>query len=483
MSGEVQASTLVYSNTGTYIINSEGQVIITLPNHGISNNDVLYVKYITGGGKSRLVDQQEVLTDGPDHLRLTESSSEATQGQVLVSRLFFDKSGTYTMDQQKVITVLIPSHGYPDGTDLYLRFSSGPGISSPVVIERILHSGGFRVIKKNNPGGFYSEFGVSIFHHQLYYGAGVKVYVIDEGFNDVDLNTPGIQTTTDLAEFTVVDLATPGAGGGGLSHGGLVCALLGASRRNGAGIIGVCPDAQLFIADVDDINGSIFISRVVEAIDDAISRGVDIINMSLGTTSDIPSLRSAVQRALQANILVFASAGNSGQEIYEYPSAYPGVISVASVNIRRQASSFNTRNDRVALYAPGEKYPLPSPFDTQDVVYVNGTSFSSPFAAGLAALYLSRRRGELSNPTYRCGPEELIGILQGEGYLATANTLQPETTSNSGAGILLGVLLLLALLAGVAYIGGARGGVSKGQSRGQLKGQSRGQSRGQSTHY
>jgi hypothetical protein len=454
-SGNVEVSVIQY-RAGTYTRNSAGLITVTLNGHGFLNTDPLYIKFTSGKAVSKLFQGNAVLD--PNTFTVQSNNTAITSGLVLVTKLSFNKSGTYSVDPSLKITINIPSHGLPDGTSLYVKYTSGSGHSGPAIIERIVNSNTFMVVKKNNPGGFYSEFGVKRFHEELYYGAGVKVYVIDEGFNDVDLTTPGIQTTTDLADFTVVNISAPGAGGGGLSHGGLVCALLGASRKNGAGVIGICPDAELYIADVDDEVGDIFISKVVQAIDDAIARGVDIINMSLGTEFNSPVFSQAVQRAINANILVFASAGNSGKVVYEYPAAYSGVISVASVNIQRQPSSFNTVNDRVNLFAPGENYPLPSPLNTQDIVYTNGTSFSSPFAAGLAALYISKRRKELNDPTFRPTSTEIIAVLKGEDYLNTASIASAPGTTNSssdsavaGASTIIAVLALLVIL--VLFVG------------------------------
>jgi len=442
--GDVEVSLLLFSS-GTYVRDATGLVTISLEGHGLNNTDSFYVKFTTGKAISALF--QECAVVDANHFSVQTDDLSVTSGSVLVSKLLFDRSGTYLIDTVSLhITLDIPGHGLPDGSDIYVRYLSGLGESGPAVIREIINTDLFTVVKKNNPGGFYGAFGVKQFHEQLHYGAGVKVYVIDEGFNDIDLTTPGIQTTSELAEYTIVNISNPGAGGGGLSHGGLVCALLGASRRNGAGIIGICPDAQLFLADVDDTDGDIFISTVVSAIDDAIARGVDIINISLGSRFDNPAMAQAVQRAINASILVFASAGNSGKKIYEYPASYPGVISVASVNIRRRLSSFNTQNDRVSLFAPGEQYPLPSPLDTQDIVYVNGTSFSSPFAAGLAALYISRRRQELLDPTFRPSSSEIVDVLRGESFLATASIDSSEATSGGIAFVIIGIAIVLVAL-------------------------------------
>ena len=446
-SGEVEVSTLNYQG-GTYTRNQNGLVVVTTTNnHGFTNVSKVYIKFVSGEAVSKVFNTINVT--GTKSFTVQDTTGSPTSGDILVSRILFQKSGSYIRDSHYGITINISAHGFVGGLSIYANYTSGTANSGPAIIEKVINASSFKILKKADPGGFYTEFGVSRLHGEGIYGAGVKVYVIDEGFNDIDPNTPGIQTTSDLAEFTMVNISDSGAGGGGLSHGGLVCALLGASRKNGAGIIGICPDSTLYLADVDNVSGDIFISSVASAIDDAISKGVDIINISLGTSSSVPAMQQAVQRAINAGIIIFASAGNSGSVGYEYPASYPGVISVGSVNIKRRLSSFNTRNEKVALFAPGEKYPLPSPVDVTDVVYVDGTSFSSPFAAGMASLFLSKRRRELGDPAWKPSREELISALAGGDYLNTSelsyNTpVQPA--SDGGMGVFLGVAFVILLL-------------------------------------
>lgn len=454
-SGNVDVAAINYS-PGTYVRNGSGVITVTSNSHGFSTLNKVYIKFTSGNAISKVFNSITV-TD-PNTFTVQDTDLTVASGNLLVTRLTFSRSGTYTRDTNWVITATISSHGLSKGANVFMSYTSGDETSAPAIIERVVNPNSFKTVAKGNPGGFYKVFGVDKFHLVNNFGAGVKVYLIDEGFNDLDPLTPGIQTTSDLADFTIVGISDQGSGGGGLSHGGLTCALVGASRKNGSGVDGVCPDATLFLADVDNSAGDIYINSVVNAIDDAIAKNVDIINMSLGTATSSTALQQAVQRALNANILIFASAGNSGSYIYEYPAAYDGVISVASVNINRVPSSFNTRNDKIGLFAPGEDYPLPSPLDDQNVVYVDGTSFSSPFAAGMAALYVSKRRSELGNPGFRPTRQEIINVLSGEEYLDTAGLSysapsEPTPASSSeGFGMALVGVLLAVLLIGLILL-------------------------------
>jgi subtilisin family serine protease len=147
--------------------------------------------------------------------------------------------------------------------------------------------------------------------------------------------------------------------------------------------------------------------------------------------------------------LVFASAGNSGSSGYEYPASFDGVISVGSVNANRQLSSFNTRNEKVVLFAPGEDYILPK---VDGLVSANGTSFSCPFAAGLAALYISRKRELDNNPAYMPTRAEIITVLEGPGYLDCATLSYPAPSEASPEVVIDLPITTIAVIMGV-FIG------------------------------
>jgi minor extracellular protease Epr len=276
----------------------------------------------------------------------------------------------------------------------------------------------------------YDTFGVSDYHKRNIFGNNVSIYIIDTG----------IQINPDLANVIVEDFS--GTLGSTSSHGSAVASLISAPR-NDFGIIGIAPEATVYLADVDDSNSNIWDSYVAQALYSAYLRNVDIISISLSTPVPSSLLHNAIQLCVDAGILVFAAAGNSGKVQYEYPASFPGVISVASCTPQKQWSAFNTKNDRISVVAPGEHWKLPT---QNGYAYFNGTSFACPFAAAMAALDLSERR-----PRNELLPK--ARIIQELNFTMKTTLLVPQSMSSTfGAASLIFLgLVAVVFLVGILY--------------------------------
>jgi len=240
---------------------------------------------------------------------------------------------------------------------------------------------------------YYDSFGVSPYHAAGVTGVGVVIYVVDTGLEAV---TPNVDNVI------VEDFASPVSNE---LHGTYTSELIDGHVR----LAGVSYGSQVYLGAVDMSDGTITDGALSRAILSATAKNVDILSISLGTTSDVPDVRSAIAGAVAAGILVFVAAGNSGTSDYEYPASYDGVISVASCTADRQRSSFTTFNDKVAVFAPGENWPLPD--NTGTIQLLDGTSFSCPFTAGLAGLILSKQRIATGNTTFRYNRADMLTIL------------------------------------------------------------------------
>ncbi|WP_310601881.1 S8 family peptidase, partial [Anaerosporobacter sp.] len=164
-------------------------------------------------------------------------------------------------------------------------------------------------------------------------------------------------------------------------HGTSVAGII-AAKDNNEGITGINPNVQLYSARVLDVNLSSPISRVVDAIYWAIDEGVNIINISFGTTTNSEILHKAIKDAKDANILVIAAAGNNG--IVEYPAAYDEVMAVGSVNSLGEVSDASAQGDTLEIVAPGEQVMSSGAFD--GVAIHDGTSMAAHHVTGVASV-------------------------------------------------------------------------------------------------
>lgn len=178
-------------------------------------------------------------------------------------------------------------------------------------------------------------------------------------------------------------------------HGTHVAGTVAASLREGGGIAGVAPEAQMLIVKVLNGEGSGDYAGIISGIHYAIDwtgpngEKTDVISMSLGGPEDVPELHEAVKRAIDEGIPIVCAAGNEGDDSpatneYAYPGAYAEVIQVGAVNFERKIASFSNTNDEIDLVAPGVH--IYSTFPGSKYATLSGTSMATPHVTGALAL-------------------------------------------------------------------------------------------------
>jgi len=188
-------------------------------------------------------------------------------------------------------------------------------------------------------------------------------------------------------------------------HGTHVAGLAAAVTNNATGVASISFGVKLMPLRIGyttpDGGGSSFSSWLAEAYVYAADNGADVTNLSFGNSS--PVLTGA-RYAFDNDVVIVVSAGNENDEI---PAAalvtVPWAISVASVNNANRKASYSSFGDWVTLSAPGGDFSsgngqgllstivTPSSFyGGASYVQLQGTSMSSPMAAGLVALTKSR---------------------------------------------------------------------------------------------
>lgn len=173
-----------------------------------------------------------------------------------------------------------------------------------------------------------------------------------------------------------------------VGHGTAVASII--ADRN----IGLAPEVTLVPLKCFDKKNSTF-AAITQAIYDAVDvYRCDVINLSLGASSENDALKAAVEYALNQGVIVIAAAGNrtssspsTGSDPYYFPAAQDGVISVGAVNSGKTITNASTQNDRLFLTAPGYQVPILTVSGTYTTG--SGTSYAAPYVTAAAALALS----------------------------------------------------------------------------------------------
>lgn len=215
---------------------------------------------------------------------------------------------------------------------------------------------------------------------------GTIVAVVDSGVDGTHPDLAG--RVLQGAEF-VSGSDGPSTGNGWRSphfHGTAVAGVIGATVDNGVGMAGLARGVRILPVRTLGADGSGYTSDTARGIAWAVDQGARVINLSLGATTPSAVEKAAIDYALSKNVVVVASAGNSGDSgnPVTYPAAYPRVIAVGAYDARRVLAGFSQRGSFVDLTAPGVGITATLPGGRYGAA--SGTSFSAPFVSATAAL-------------------------------------------------------------------------------------------------
>jgi serine protease len=260
-------------------------------------------------------------------------------------------------------------------------------------------------------------------------GAGVIIAQPDTGITDhvelrdvVHVAPRDVLDDDDDATDPLEDIGNPGHG-------------------TGTGSVVVSPDSDVVVGTaprashmpIRAIKSVLRITQVsvAEAIEWAVDHGAHVVTMSLG---GIPSfaLHRAVRRAVAADVIVMAAAGNCVRTVV-WPARYDDCLAVAAVNDVDQPWKGSCRGPAVDVSAPGENVFRARVGDPA-VAQGQGTSFAVALTAGVAAMWLAHH-----------GRPNLIGAARARGETlqamfrrlvrATARRPSGWDSFNMGAGV------------------------------------------------
>lgn len=245
----------------------------------------------------------------------------------------------------------------------------------------------------------------------------IRVMIFETG---VQMNHPDLNMAEER-DFTTG--AVNGIPGSGLlnacdNHGTCVAGVISGKINNSMGTVGLSPLSPVVSAKVGSANvpcnGTWFgqTSWTINALNWAVSNNIRVTNNSNNYGFYSNSLNYAYSTTKNSGLVHFASSGNDGTNSIGYPAAYSSVKAIGSVNRFGQLSDFSNYGSGLFMVAPGESIYTTDRtgsigYSSSSFVTIDGTSFSSPYAASLAALILSK------NPNLT--PNEVTSIMKESG--------------------------------------------------------------------
>ncbi len=249
----------------------------------------------------------------------------------------------------------------------------------------------------------------------------------------------------------------PNDNASGAGHGTSCAGIAAAMANNSAGPAGIAGGCTIMPLKCANSAGSLLYSYINSAIYYAADNGADVISMSLGSSGQDAANQTACTYAWNAGAVVLAATGNENKTAVSYPAANANVIAVGAASNcgdRKRSSSNSSEvnpgvsTDPNGYTCDGERWwgsnyggttqngatsvdvIAPTILPTTDIVgsggynsgdydlYFNGTSCSTPYAAGVCALIISK------NPTWT--PQQVSDQLR--------NTAQDIVNVESVAG-------------------------------------------------
>lgn len=235
----------------------------------------------------------------------------------------------------------------------------------------------------------------------------VIIAIIDSGvnYNHADLND-NMVTGYDYGSNDTNPMDTNG-------HGTQCAGVAAAETNNGIGVAGVAGGCKIMPLKAMNNSGDLTFTAITNCITHAADNGAHVISLSLGAENntdegDYPSCDAALTYAYNAGVTIFAATANSNAAAIAYPANHTAVISVGAASPtgqRKSTSSSDGQNWWGSNYGVNIQDDPKAvdimaatilPATTMSGGYsddFNGTSCATPYAAGVAALVISKAPG------------------------------------------------------------------------------------------
>lgn len=228
---------------------------------------------------------------------------------------------------------------------------------------------------------------VKKFHNMGIKGQGVKVAVVDSGFQQHEdlVFKGGYNAYNDNNNYTYDPRG----------HGTRVAGVIG-MQDNNIGYLGIAPECDLYGIKVGDYDNNDVPSQV-RAMTWAMDNNMDIISCSFSSLQDDPARREIFKLANDHGIIICCSAGNrqTGVDLSEdtlgYPARYPFVFTCANLTSSGERAGSSSVGSQLNFTSGGTDIPTTTTDSSRTISRsyrtASGTSYATPAIAGMFALY------------------------------------------------------------------------------------------------
>ncbi|MFR9674645.1 type VII secretion-associated serine protease mycosin [Streptomyces sp. TR02-1] len=156
-----------------------------------------------------------------------------------------------------------------------------------------------------------------------------------------------------------------------------------------SGVMGLAPGSKILPikytnSDVE-YGGSV---TFAEGVKFAVDKGADVINISQVKSRNADE-QHAIEYAIQHDVVVVAGTGNIGDNIENFPAAYPGVVAVGGINNQGEVWEKSTWGSHTTLVAPATNNVVPSTDYKSGYAMADGTSDATAYVSAAAALVIA----------------------------------------------------------------------------------------------
>jgi len=203
------------------------------------------------------------------------------------------------------------------------------------------------------------------------------------------------------------------------SHGTHMSGTIGAKSNDSQdNVVGIAPGIKIMPVKVFKNNGTGNAPEFMKGVYYAVDNGADVINLSVYATYHLEGLQEALEYAESKGVVVIAGSGNSSNHwgvgdpfnrlnyssifnsVVTYPGAYETVLSVGNVGYKNGVLGIDDTSNIGGLYqnsyreldvvAPGVNIFSSNLYDFNTARVKTGTSVSTSFVSGVAALLVSK---------------------------------------------------------------------------------------------